>query len=94
MPPLPSRCCCPLLAPRQPGLAPSPPPTARCVSLCSRYKYFIFLNSSIKGPFVPNYMPQGWQWTQVGRRIHPSELHSCSVARVPCRLAQPAAPCT
>ncbi|PRW33169.1 hypothetical protein C2E21_7839 [Chlorella sorokiniana] len=29
-----------------------------------RYKYFIFLNSSIKGPFVPNYMPAGWQWTQ------------------------------
>ena len=37
-------------------------------SHCRRYKYFIFLNSSIKGPFVPNYMPPGWQWTQVGMR--------------------------
>ncbi|PSC69296.1 hypothetical protein C2E20_7243 [Micractinium conductrix] len=29
-----------------------------------KYKYYIFLNSSIKGPFVPSYMPVGWQWTQ------------------------------
>ncbi|KAL4421190.1 hypothetical protein ABPG77_010065 [Micractinium sp. CCAP 211/92] len=29
-----------------------------------RYKYYIFLNSSIKGPFVPAYMPGTWQWTQ------------------------------
>ncbi|KAL4854424.1 hypothetical protein ACK3TF_004779 [Chlorella vulgaris] len=29
-----------------------------------RYKYYLFLNSSIKGPFWPNYMPPGWQWTQ------------------------------
>lgn len=29
-----------------------------------RYKYYIFLNSSIKGPFWPNYMPPRWQWTQ------------------------------
>ncbi|GAB4817920.1 hypothetical protein N2152v2_004966 [Parachlorella kessleri] len=28
------------------------------------YKYFIFLNSSVRGPFVPSYMPDGWQWTQ------------------------------
>ena len=28
-----------------------------------RYKYFIFLNSSIRGPFYPSYMPEGWQWT-------------------------------
>ena len=28
-----------------------------------RYKYFIFLNSSVRGPFYPSYMPMGWQWT-------------------------------
>lgn len=28
-----------------------------------KYKYFIFLNSSVKGPFFPSYMPAGWQWT-------------------------------
>lgn len=50
------------------------------VLCCRRYKYFIFLNSSIKGPFVPNYMPPGWQWTQVrglGRLVfgQASRLH-------------------
>lgn len=29
-----------------------------------RYSYFFLLNSSIRGPFVPSYMPAGWQWTQ------------------------------
>ena len=28
-----------------------------------KYKYFIFLNSSVRGPFYPTYMPRGWQWT-------------------------------
>ena len=28
------------------------------------YKYFIFLNSSIRGPFLPSYVPVGFQWTQ------------------------------
>ena len=28
-----------------------------------RYKYFILLNSSVRGPFYPSYMPIGWQWT-------------------------------
>ena len=27
------------------------------------YKYFIFLNSSIKGPFFPTWVPESWQWT-------------------------------
>lgn len=30
----------------------------------AKYKHFIFLNSSVRGPFVPNYLPPGWQWTQ------------------------------
>jgi hypothetical protein len=28
------------------------------------YKYFIFLNSSVRGPFYPTYMPPEWQWTR------------------------------
>lgn len=28
------------------------------------YEYFIFLNSSVRGPFFPSYMPRAWQWTQ------------------------------
>lgn len=29
----------------------------------SRYKYFIFLNSSVKGPFLPTWVPPEWHWT-------------------------------
>ena len=29
-----------------------------------KYKNFIFLNSSVRGPFIPHYLPPGWQWTQ------------------------------
>ncbi len=29
-----------------------------------RYRFFIFLNSSVRGPYVPAYMPPGWQWTR------------------------------
>jgi len=28
------------------------------------FRYYIFLNSSVRGPFYPSYMPAGWQWTQ------------------------------
>jgi hypothetical protein len=28
-----------------------------------RYKYFIFLNSSVKGPFLPAWTPPEWHWT-------------------------------
>lgn len=30
----------------------------------SKYAYFIFLNSSVRGPFVPHYMPPNWPWTR------------------------------
>ncbi|CAL8462396.1 g1929 [Coccomyxa elongata] len=30
----------------------------------NKYKYFIFLNSSVRGPFYPSYLPPSWQWTQ------------------------------
>jgi len=30
----------------------------------NRYSYYIFLNSSVRGPFLPAYMPTAWQWTR------------------------------
>jgi hypothetical protein len=27
-----------------------------------RYRFFIFLNSSVRGPFIPSYLPAGWHW--------------------------------
>lgn len=29
-----------------------------------KYQKYIFLNSSVRGPFLPSYMPPAWQWTQ------------------------------
>ena len=29
-----------------------------------KYRHFIFLNSSVRGPFYPSYMPSSWQWTR------------------------------
>lgn len=29
----------------------------------SRYSAFMFLNSGVRGPFVPSWVPPGWQWT-------------------------------
>ena len=29
-----------------------------------RYRFFMFLNSSVRGPFYPSYQPQGWAWTR------------------------------
>ena len=36
----------------------------RLKATARQYRYFIFLNSSVRGPFYPSYMPQPWQWTQ------------------------------
>ena len=30
--------------------------------LIRRYRYFMFLNSSVRGPFYPSYQPRGWSW--------------------------------
>lgn len=45
-------------------------PLFLCVVACclllphaQRYKYFIFLNSSVKGPFMPAWVPPEWHWT-------------------------------
>ena len=27
-----------------------------------RRRYYVFLNSSVRGPFYPSYMPAGWHW--------------------------------
>lgn len=35
---------------------------AASVKRLGKYSYFIFLNSSARGPFVPNYLPPGWAW--------------------------------
>ena len=29
----------------------------------SRYSAFMFLNSGVRGPYVPSWVPPGWQWT-------------------------------
>ncbi|BDA51679.1 hypothetical protein COCOBI_19-2350 [Coccomyxa sp. Obi] len=29
-----------------------------------KYRYYIFLNSSVRGPFYPSYMGPRWQWTE------------------------------
>ena len=31
--------------------------------IMTRYKYFVFLNSSVKGPFFPSWLPSNWRWT-------------------------------
>ena len=28
------------------------------------FKYFVFINSSVKGPFMPNYFSSAWHWSQ------------------------------
>lgn len=29
-----------------------------------RYRHFMFLNSSVKGPFIPKYFPSGYHWSR------------------------------
>jgi len=49
--------------------APPPsaaPPPALALAAAARfgYAFFIFLNSSVRGPFVPAYLPAGWHWSR------------------------------
>ena len=54
------------------GLGPAtPPPPAASLAAAARatatrygHAFFIFLNSSARGPFVPAYLPAGWHWTR------------------------------
>ena len=61
----------------------------RLKNTARQYRYFIFLNSSVRGPFFPSYMPAGWQWTQAYTsrltsqiKVPPASCH----ADVPCLL--------
>ena len=37
--------------------------TCRQMGRYSQYSSFMFLNSGVRGPFVPSWVPPGWQWT-------------------------------
>lgn len=43
----------------QSKLKSSPPPAP----VCRAFKYFVWLNSSVRGPFLPAYHPAGMHWT-------------------------------
>jgi hypothetical protein len=51
----------------------------------NQFKYFIFLNSSVRGPFYPSYMPAEWQWTDafVGALQRGNALAACSIVCLP-----------
>ncbi len=49
----------------------------------SKYAHFIFLNSSVRGPFVPMFMPPGWQWT-LAFTTRLSATTKVSVQQTPC----------
>lgn len=46
-----------------PAMLPPPPSRLLPRLLPSSYRYFIFLNSSAKGPFYPAWLPPSWHWT-------------------------------
>ena len=37
--------------------------TCRQTGRYSHYSAFMFLNSGVRGPYVPSWVPPGWQWT-------------------------------
>lgn len=47
-----------------------------------QYKYVILLNSSVRGPFVPSYMPEGWQWPQAYTSRLVGDVHVVSSSLV------------
>lgn len=42
----------------------------------SRFRYFIFLNSSVKGPFAPPWTPPGWHWTHAYLARFEGDVHA------------------
>ena len=46
------------------------------------YGYFLFLNSSIKGPLFPLYMPASWHWSSAFTSFFSSNIHGVSSALV------------
>lgn len=51
-----------------------------------QYAYVIFVTSSARGPFVPSYMPAGWQWTDAFARFFVGDVHAVG-ASLACRPA-------
>lgn len=52
-----------------------------CVA-ARRYKYFIMLNSSIKGPFFPQYMPKRWHWVDAFLELYEGDVHAVASSLV------------
>lgn len=48
-----------------------------------KYKYFIFLNSSVKGPFVPKYYPFHWTQTYLSKMKGGVKAVSSSIVCLP-----------
>jgi hypothetical protein len=44
----------------------------------SKYKYVVFLNSSIRGPFMPSYMPTNWLWPMAYISKLQGDVHAVS----------------
>jgi hypothetical protein len=55
------------------NVPPPPPPCAR---------YFILLNSSVKGPFYPAYLPPSWHWTHAFMARFRDDVHAVSSSLV------------
>lgn len=51
-------------------------------SRLTRYSYFILLNSSVRGPFVPAYMPAGWRWPHAYTSRLRDDVHAVSSSLV------------
>lgn len=41
-----------------------------------RYAYFFFLNSSVKGPFLPSYIPPTWHWSHAYMGRFTGNIHA------------------
>ena len=50
-----------------------------------KYRHFILLNSSVRGPFYPSYMGPSWQWTRAftDRLVGNVKLVSSSLVCLP-----------
>jgi hypothetical protein len=69
--------------PHQHAMPASPPaPAAPRQTPASPPRYFILLNSSIKGPFSPSYMPANWHWTHAYMARFTADIHAVSSSLV------------
>lgn len=73
----------PFTMPSYPIAPPTPPSCIHPHLLpLSYYKFFIFLNSSVKGPFFPTYMPKHWHWTHAFLAPLHGEVHAVGASLV------------